>query len=216
VRPWEHERATTGTGTTNTPTSITPSITFDGMRDFVTAYYRDLPGHPNDAWTKLNAHCQNQTGLQQFLDFWATVQSVTLISVSPRDATGVVGRLEYLRRNGQSDTEDRWFRMALVNGAMLLDESQRIGAAPAPPVAAPTSTAPAATQVINEVAVVNGQPANGYLEVSSVPSSSNLTDVFSLRRIASGGRLRHLPLCTFRSRCRRVLAVQCGDSVVWR
>jgi len=52
--------------------------------------------------------------------------------------------------------------------------------APAPPVAAPTSApAPAATQVITAVAVVNGQPANGYLEVPSVPSSSRITDVFA-------------------------------------
>ena len=175
VRPWQHDRATNGT--TGTPTSITPSITFDGMRDFVTAYYRDLPANPNDAWTKLDLHCQNQTGLQQFLDFWATIQSVTLVSVSPRDATSVTARLTYVRRDGQSDTEDRWFKMALVNGALLIDESQRNGAAPPPPVAAPTRTAPAQTQVINAVAVVNGQPANGYVEVSSVPSSSNLTDV---------------------------------------
>jgi hypothetical protein len=28
------------------------------MRDFVTAYYNDLPAHPNDAWTKLDTHCQ--------------------------------------------------------------------------------------------------------------------------------------------------------------
>jgi hypothetical protein len=29
---------------------------------------------------------KNQTGLRQYLDFWATIQSVTLVSVSPRDA----------------------------------------------------------------------------------------------------------------------------------
>jgi len=32
--------------------------------------------------------------------------------------------------------------------------------------------------VITAAAVVNGQPANGYFEVPSVPSSSNVTDVF--------------------------------------
>jgi serine/threonine-protein kinase len=141
VRPWRHDRATDGT--TATPTSATPSvtssITFDGMRDFVTAYYRDLPAHPNDAWTKLDAHCQNQTGLRQYLDFWATIQSVTLVSVSPRDATSVIARLTYVRRDGHTDTEDRWFKMALVNGALLLDESQRNGAVP---TAESTTTAP--------------------------------------------------------------------------
>lgn len=53
-------------------------------------------------------------------------------------------------------------------------------AAPAPPapVTAPTSATPAPTQVITAVAVVNGQPANGYVEVPSIPSASNVTDVF--------------------------------------
>jgi serine/threonine protein kinase len=138
VRPWQHDRATSGT--TGTPTTVTPSITFDSMRDFVTAYYRDLPEHANDAWTKLDTNCQNQTGLRQYLDFWATIQSVTLVSVSPRDATSVIARLTYVRRDGQSDTEDRWFKMALVNGALLLDESQRNGAVESPSGTAASST----------------------------------------------------------------------------
>jgi serine/threonine protein kinase len=136
LRPWQHDRSTNGT--TGTPTSVTPSITFDGMRDFVTAYYRDLPEHPNEAWTKLDTHCQNQTGFQQFLDFWATIQSVTVVSVSPRDATSVIARLTYVRRDGHSDTEDRWFKMALVNGELLLDESQRNAS---PTTVEPTTTA---------------------------------------------------------------------------
>ena len=145
VRPWQHDRATNGT--TGTPTSVTPSITFDSMRDFVTAYYRDLPAHPNDAWTKLDTHCQNQTGLRQYLDFWATIQSVTLVSVSPRDATTVIARLTYVRRDGQSDTEDRWFKMALVNGALLLDESQRNGAVPTTESTTTSPTSPSAGAV---------------------------------------------------------------------
>ena len=114
-------------GVTSAPTSVMPSITFDGMHDFVTAYYGDLPAHPYNAWAKLDTHCQNQTGQREFLDFWATIQSVTLVSVSPRDATSVVARLKYVRRNGTSDTEDRWLRTVSVNGVMLLDESGRVG-----------------------------------------------------------------------------------------
>jgi hypothetical protein len=110
---------------TSAPTSPAPAITFDGMRDFVTGYYADLPGDPMTAWAKLDAHCQSQTGLRDYLDFWATIQSVTIISISPRDATSVVAHLKYVRRDGQTDTEDRWFKMALVNGAMLLHESDR-------------------------------------------------------------------------------------------
>ena len=95
------------------------------MRDFVASYYADLPARPTDAWAKLDVHCQNQTGQRQFLDFWASIQSVTLVSISPRDATSVVAQLKYVRRNGTSDSENRWLKLALVNGAMLIDESGR-------------------------------------------------------------------------------------------
>jgi hypothetical protein len=47
--------------------------------------------------------------------------------------------------------------------------------APPPPVAAPTSAALTPTQVITAVAVVNGQPANGYREA---PSPGNVNGVF--------------------------------------
>jgi hypothetical protein len=119
--PREQNRATNEPS--SAPTSVAPTITFDGMRDFVEGYYADLPAHPNDAWAKLDAHYQNQTGLREYVDFWATIQSVTVVSVSPRDATSVVARLSYVRRDGQSGDEDRWFQMVLVNGVLLLDES---------------------------------------------------------------------------------------------
>ena len=148
VRPWQQDRS--ASTTTSTPTSSAPAITFEGMRDFVTGYYNDLPPDPMKAWAKLDPHCQNQTGLRDYLDFWATIQLVTIISVSPRDATSVVARLKYVRQDGQISIEDRWFKMALVNGAIMLDESDRSNPAsttgtstatrsPASPSVAPTN-----------------------------------------------------------------------------
>jgi serine/threonine protein kinase len=139
IRPWQQHGTASGTATTAPP--VTTSLTLDSMHDFVTGYYNDLPAHPDDAWTKVDAQSQNETGQKQFVDFWATIQSVALISISPRDATSVTARLRYVRSNGTSDTEDRWLRMALVNGAVLLDGSGRIGSVnePPPPVTSPTS-----------------------------------------------------------------------------
>jgi serine/threonine-protein kinase len=127
VRPWENNGSSNGS--TSAPTTSTaPSITFDSMSDFVSRYYRDLPSHPQDAWAKLDTYAQNQTGEQQFLDFWSTIESVIVISISPRDPTSVTARLSYVRRGGQTDAEDRWLRVALVDGAILLHESERISA----------------------------------------------------------------------------------------
>ncbi|OBG38129.1 hypothetical protein A5673_15620 [Mycobacterium sp. E3198] len=116
---------------TTTAASAASPITFESMRDFVANYYADLPARPTDAWAKLDTHCQTQTGQREFLDFWASIQSVTLLSVSPRDTTSVVAKLKYVRRDGASDTEDRWLKMVSVNGVLLLDESGRVGSATA-------------------------------------------------------------------------------------
>lgn len=113
------------------------SLNLDNMRQFVTAYYNDLPARFQDAWARLDKDCQNQTGKSQFSDFWATIGSVELLSVSPRDANSVVARLKYVRRDGTSDTEDRWLKMVVENGTVLLDGSGRIGS-----VTGETSTPP--------------------------------------------------------------------------
>ena len=125
LKPSQHDGAANSTTSTGAP--AVPAITFDGMRSFVEGYYADLPADPTAAWAKVDARWQNHTGQRDFLDFWATIQSVTLVSVSPRDATSVVARVRYVPRTGKSSTEDRWLKIALVNGVMMLDESGRIG-----------------------------------------------------------------------------------------
>jgi serine/threonine-protein kinase len=102
-------------------------ITFDGMRDFVISYYDELPQYPMNAWAKLDSHYQVKTGARPYLDFWATIQSVTVITVSPRDATSVIAQCKYVKKDGQSFTDNRWLRMVLVNGQMLVDDSELVG-----------------------------------------------------------------------------------------
>jgi serine/threonine-protein kinase len=152
------------------------------MRDFVTGYYNDLPARSDEAWAKLDTHCKEQTGYSDFQNFWASISSVTLISVNPRDATSVVARLKYVRRDGTSDTEDRWLKMVLENGAMLLDESERIGSVSAPPTSPPPpSLSPNAIDQVMLTADelskllevnVTGNPAGGGGGALALKSSS--------------------------------------------
>lgn len=135
VRPWQGDHSAGGTTTSAPPATAT--LNFDSMRNFVMAYYADLPTRPYDAWAKVAPNGQKETGQQSFLDFWAKIQSVTLISVTPRDDTSVVARLKYVRNDGGAPMEDRWLRMVLVNGVVLLDASGRIG-----PVAEATTPGP--------------------------------------------------------------------------
>ena len=164
VRPWQDDGSSDRA--TNTPTAPSSSITFDGMRDFVTGYYQDLPAHPMDAWAKLDAYCQEQTGQREFVDFWGTLRSVELISVNPRDATSVVARLQYVRHDGQTDTEDRWLKMALENGVIMLHESGRLGSVNETPPPPPASLSPTA---IDRVLLTDDQLS----KVLGVPVTDN-------------------------------------------
>jgi serine/threonine-protein kinase len=128
VGPTSHSTSSSNSSsaTTSTTTSTTAgAITFEAMRDFVTAYYSELPANPEAAWAKLDAAYQNSAGgLSDYKSFWATLQSVTVVSVSPRNANSVTARLQYVRHDGGVSTEDRWLRMTLVDGVMMIDGSQ--------------------------------------------------------------------------------------------
>ena len=122
-RPWQHDDAATEQ-VTPTSTSAAPAITFDGMREFVTGYYAELPAGADDAWTKLDAGYQQRTGLRDYRNFWASVGSVSVGAVVPQDDSSVVATLTYVMRNGTSMTEQRWFRITLVDGELKIGDSE--------------------------------------------------------------------------------------------
>jgi serine/threonine protein kinase, bacterial len=142
LRPWKDNGRTgtqqlppTSEGLSLSPTSsptttssgVVSAITFENMRDVVVDLYGALPAHPLIAWEKFDQHYRNRTGFDDFLAFWSTIQTVTVVSVKPRDATSVVARLVYLTRAEATDTEDRWLSMVLSDGKLLVFDSERTG-----------------------------------------------------------------------------------------
>ena len=121
--------ATTTSTTAGTSTFPPTPVTFEAMRDLVTGFYGDLPGNTAGAWEKLDSHYQQRAGQSDFLSFWSTIESVSLLSVTPRDATSVVARLRYVLRGGGIDTEDRWLSVVPAGGRLLIYDSERIGPA---------------------------------------------------------------------------------------
>jgi serine/threonine-protein kinase len=115
-----------------TTTSSTPAatpVTFESMRDLVTGFYGELPGNAAGAWDTLDTHYQQRAGQADYLNFWASIESVSLNSVTPRDPTSVIARLRYVLRDGAIDTEDRWLSVVESNGRLLIYDSERIGPA---------------------------------------------------------------------------------------
>ena len=68
-------------------------------------------------------------GLQDFLGFWSTVRSVTVLAVTPRDDHSVTVRLRYVMNDGRVDTEDRWLSVVPADGRLRVYDSERIGPA---------------------------------------------------------------------------------------
>ena len=131
-------RSSATTTTTTTPASASPTsapaITFEDMRGVVDGFYAGLPGNARAAWTKLDTHYQQRNGLNDYLGFWSTVQSVSVLSITPRDANSVVATLRYVLNDGRIDTENRWLSVVAApaptnGGRLLIYDSERIGPA---------------------------------------------------------------------------------------
>ena len=123
---------TTSVPRTSTATTTAPSaapVTFEAMRDLVTGFYAELPGNAQGAWTMLDSHYQQRNGLDDYLGFWSTIESVSVLSVAPRNSTSVVATVRYTLRNGGVDTENRWLSVVPGNGGLLIYDSERIGPA---------------------------------------------------------------------------------------
>ena len=99
------------------------------MRDLVSGFYGELPGNAPGAWSELDSHYQQRAGQTDFLNFWASIESVSLIAITPRDANSVTARIRYFLRDGRIDTEDRWLSVVSTNGQLLIYDSERIGPA---------------------------------------------------------------------------------------
>ncbi|MFV0495854.1 hypothetical protein [Mycobacterium sp.] len=110
-----------------TPAGPAAAITYDTMSALVTGYCGELPAHPSEAWPKLDAGYQQRAGWDDYLGFWSTVQSVTVLSVAPRDATSVTAQLRYVGADGSVETEQRWLRVVSVDGTLLIGDSGLAG-----------------------------------------------------------------------------------------
>ncbi|MCW1958804.1 MAG: hypothetical protein KIH64_009705, partial [Mycobacterium sp.] len=119
----------TTTASTTSTSGTAPAVTFESMRDAVTGFYGQLPGNASGAWNRLDAHYQQRNGLDGYLGFWSTIQSVSVLSVTPRDANSVVATVRYVLRDGRVDTENRWLSVVPRNGQLLIYDSERIGPA---------------------------------------------------------------------------------------
>lgn len=125
--------STTATSTSPSTTSATPVpsvVTFDSMQNLVNSFYAQLPGNARGAWDMLDVHYQQRNGMDDYLGFWSTIGSVSVLAVNPRDANSVVATIRYVLRDGRVDTENRWLSVVQAgNGGLLIYDSERIGPA---------------------------------------------------------------------------------------
>ena len=127
--PTTRTSPTTTTTTPTTSSAAATAVTFDSMRDLVNGFYGQLPNNARGAWNMLDVHYQQRNGLDDYLGFWSTIQSVSVLAINPRDANSVVATIRYVLNDGRIDTENRWLSVVPVNGQLLIYDSERIGPA---------------------------------------------------------------------------------------
>jgi serine/threonine-protein kinase len=122
----------TTTTTTVPPTTTTPPpapAPAPSPEQAVRELYGFLPGSTEQAWAMFAERYKAKTGKANFEQFWSTIRSVEVLSVTPRDASTVVARLRYVTTGGRVDTENRSLTMVDVQGRLLVDDSVRLGPA---------------------------------------------------------------------------------------
>ncbi|MEV0246723.1 serine/threonine-protein kinase [Nocardia sp. NPDC050712] len=111
--------------TTTPPPTTTPAgpPTPEKVAQFIQGYYSMLPGNIDGAWSQLSPSYQAQTGgLGAYTSFWRSIRSVQVGNVNP-SGDGATASISYVKTNGQTSTETRWFRVSSETGRLLISAS---------------------------------------------------------------------------------------------
>ncbi|MGW4092313.1 protein kinase domain-containing protein [Nocardia sp. NPDC004750] len=101
---------TTGPAATATTTPSGPP-TPDRIASFIQGYYGMLPTNVSGAWTQLAPGYQAKTGYDSYVNFWGTIRSVSVGSVTQNGANRAVVALTYTLKNGTTTSESRWIEV---------------------------------------------------------------------------------------------------------
>ncbi|WP_405176888.1 serine/threonine protein kinase [Nocardia sp. NBC_01377] len=110
--------------TTPAPTTPSGPPTPDKVAAFIQGYYGMLPGNISGAWAQLSPSYQSQTGgYNAYSSFWSSIRSVRVNSVTPDGGEGATASLSYVKTDGSTSTESRWFRVSSEGGRLLISAS---------------------------------------------------------------------------------------------
>ncbi|MEU1961141.1 protein kinase [Nocardia sp. NPDC019304] len=110
-QPTTSSPAPTTTGPTATATTTPSAPTSDRIASFIQGYYGMLPANVSGAWTQLAPGYQAQTGYDSYVNFWGTIRSVRVGSVTQNGANRAVVALTYTLKNGTTTSENRWIEV---------------------------------------------------------------------------------------------------------
>ncbi|MFC9994839.1 serine/threonine-protein kinase [Nocardia sp. NPDC127526] len=113
---------TTTTTTTTAPPTTTPQPA--SVASFIQSYYGMLPGNVNGAWSMLSPSYQASTGgFNSYSQFWSSIASVSVGSVTQTGDNRAVVNLTYTLKNGQVSSESRWIQVDSSTGRLLITAS---------------------------------------------------------------------------------------------
>ncbi|WP_216894691.1 serine/threonine-protein kinase [Nocardia alni] len=117
---------TTPSPTTTTPTSsAAPAAQPTDVGGFLSSYYGNLPGNTGAAWTMLTPGYQAKTGSYDAYSNWwsSSVSSVSISNVAPDGPGKYTATVNYVKTDGTTSSETRWFTIDTSNGGMKISDS---------------------------------------------------------------------------------------------
>jgi hypothetical protein len=117
----------TAGGRNGTESTLSGSLTPLEVEKFVRDMYTLLPRGTENAWEMLGNQYADRTGKSEYLQFWSTIKSLEIVSITPRTSSSVIARLTYVTYDGSVDTEDRWVEVRTEEGRPTAFDSGRIG-----------------------------------------------------------------------------------------
>ncbi|MEV0292092.1 serine/threonine-protein kinase [Nocardia sp. NPDC050710] len=116
--------STTRPPTTTVTTTPFGPPTAERVTSFIQGYYGMLPGNVSGAWSQLAPSYQAQTGgYNAYASFWSSIRSVRVNSITPSGNDAATASLTYVKTDGTTTTENRWFQVAADGSRLLITAS---------------------------------------------------------------------------------------------
>ena len=97
---------------------------FAAMSGLLQTYYGLLPNNPSQAWQLLSTSAQNANGgYNAYQSSWQSIAGIEVAGVTPHDKNSIIAQVTFVRKDGQSATNQINFQFVTEGGQLRLNNA---------------------------------------------------------------------------------------------